>query len=119
MKTNHKPDIVREYAHNLGATMDIADQCMDAFTKTITDMLLRREKVMIPSFLTLFVKERHARQSSNPRDPNKIVNIPAIDIVRIKTGIGLRKSIYDSKGKPFPPSPVEHIKKIVSENNGQ
>jgi len=81
----NKFDLVEEIVSKTGAVHKDAEEIVDTAFDLIIAHLLKREEVKITGFGTFEVKERQARNGTNPKTGVKI-NIPA------STSIGFRPS---------------------------
>ena len=87
-----KVELVEAVATATGLTKADATRAIDATFATITEALVKGDKVPLVGFGTFAVSERAAREGRNPRT-GETVNIPAKVAVTIKAGAKLKEAL--------------------------
>ncbi len=84
----NKTELINAVAEKANLTKVQAKAALDATLNTITEALLKDDKVAIIGFGTFGVSEKTARTGINPRTKEKI-EIPARKVVKFKPGAEL------------------------------
>lgn len=84
----NKTELINAVAEKANLTKVQAKAALDAALNTITEALLKDDKVAIIGFGTFGVSEKGARTGINPRTKEKI-EIPARKVVKFKAGADL------------------------------
>lgn len=84
----NKTELINAVAEKAGLTKSQAKAALDATLNTITEALMKDDKVAIIGFGTFGVSEKTARTGINPRTKEKI-EIPARKVVKFKPGAEL------------------------------
>lgn len=87
-----KVELVEAVAEKTGLAKAAAGKAVDAVFATITDALVKGDKVPLVGFGTFDVTERKAREGRNPRT-GEVVNIPARKAVTFKPGTALKDAV--------------------------
>ena len=87
-----KNDLVSAIAEKGGYTKKEAEQALAAVTETITEALVKGEKVSIVGFGAFEVRDRAAKDSINPATKQPIT-IPAKKVAKFKAGAELAEAI--------------------------
>ena len=66
---------------------------VDAVFSEIQNVLSRGEKCTFVGFGTFEVRERAAREGRNPRDPSKVIKIPAKKVPFFRPGKELKEKV--------------------------
>lgn len=69
-----------------------AGNCLDSFTKIITDALKAGDKIALTGFGTFSISKRAARKGVNPRTGEKL-QIPAMNVPKFKAGKALKDAV--------------------------
>lgn len=85
----NKTELIAAMAEKAQLTKADAKRALDAFTGTISEELMKGEKVTILGFGTYSVSERAARKGINP-STKKPIDIPARKAVKFKAGAELK-----------------------------
>lgn len=88
-----KVDLVNSVAEKAGLSKKDAGKALDAVLESITEALARKERVQLVGFGTFEVRHREARKGCNPRDPEKVIDIPARNVPAFKPGKGLKEAV--------------------------
>ena len=88
----NKTDLVAAVAQKTGLTKKDAERVVNATVETITENLVKGEKVQISGFGIFEVKEREARVGRNPRTKESI-QIPASRQPAFKASKTLKDSV--------------------------
>ncbi len=84
----NKTELINAVAEKAGLTKVQAKAAVDAALNTITEQLLKEDRVAIIGFGTFLVNEKPARTGVNPRSGEKI-QIAARKVVKFKPGADL------------------------------
>ena len=87
-----KTDLIAKVAEQTGLTKKDAEVAVSAVLGTITDELVKGEKVSLTGFGTFEVKERAARMGHNPRN-GEAMKIPASKAPVFKAGKALKEAV--------------------------
>lgn len=89
----NKAELVASIAEKSNLTKKDAENALNAFMKTIEEALVKEEKIQLVGFGTFEVRERKAREGRNPRDPEKVIQIPASKAPVFKAGKTLKEAV--------------------------
>ena len=89
----NKAELVASMAEKSNLTKKDAESALNAFMKTVEEVLSKGEKVQLVGFGTFEVRERKAREGRNPRNPEEVINIPASTAPVFKAGKALKESV--------------------------
>lgn len=89
----NKAELVTSMAEKTGLTKKDAEAALNAFMKSVEEALSKDDKVQLVGFGTFDVRERKARQGRNPRDPKKVIKIPASKAPVFKAGKALKELV--------------------------
>lgn len=89
----NKAELVASIAEKSNLTKKDAENALNAFMKSIEEALVKEEKIQLVGFGTFEVRERKAREGRNPRDPEKVIQIPASKAPVFKAGKTLKESV--------------------------
>jgi DNA-binding protein HU-beta len=70
-----------------------AENALNAFIKTVEESLEQGEKVQLVGFGTFEVRDRKAREGTNPRNPEEVIKIPASKAPVFKAGKALKEIV--------------------------
>lgn len=88
----NKTDLVAAVAQKTGLTKKDADRVVCATIDTITECLIKGEKVQLSGFGIFEVKEREARVGRNPHT-KETIQIPATKLPAFKASKTLKDSV--------------------------
>ena len=88
----NKSELIEAMAEKAGLTKADAGRALDAFIKTVTETLAKKEKVSLVGFGTFKTSERAARVGRNPMT-NEKVDIAARTAVSFKPGAALKEEV--------------------------
>ncbi len=89
----NKSELVAKMAEKSNLTKKDAENALNAFMQTTEETLIAGGKVQLVGFGTFDVRERQARQGRNPRDPEKVIEIPASKAPAFKPGKLLKENV--------------------------
>ena len=92
----NKKELVQAIAKEADVTIDNADRCLNALTKTITQSLAKNQNVTLVGFGTFQVKDRAAREGRNPKTGESI-QIKASKAPSFKAGKTLKEEVNSRK----------------------
>ena len=86
----NKADLVAAVAEKIGFTKKDAEASINAVLETVTETLVKGEKVQLVGFGNFEVRERAEREGRNPRNPEEVVKIEASKAPVFKAGKSLK-----------------------------
>lgn len=87
-----KAELLAAIAEKTGSTKKGAEATLDAVISTITEALESGDKVAIPGFGTFEVRDRAAKESTNPATKEKI-HVPAKKVPAFKAAKALKEAV--------------------------
>jgi DNA-binding protein HU-beta len=87
-----KNDLISAIAEKGGYSKKEAEQALAAVTETITEALVKGEKVSIVGFGAFEVRDRAAKDSINPAT-KKPIHVPAKKVPAFKAGKALKEAV--------------------------
>jgi DNA-binding protein HU-beta len=91
-----KADLINKVAENTGVSKKQTEEVVNEFMEVIKQALMEGEEVKLVGFGNFEIKEQGERAARDPRDPNKVINIPAKKVVKFKISKKL-KNILDEE----------------------
>lgn len=91
-----KADLINKVAENTGVSKKQTEEVVNEFMEVIKQALMEGEEVKLVGFGNFEIKEQGERVARDPRDPNKVINIPAKRVVKFKISKKL-KNILDEE----------------------
>lgn len=91
-----KADLINKVAENTGVSKKQTEEVVNEFMEVIKQALMEGEEVKLVGFGNFEIKEQGERVARDPRDPNKVINIPAKKVVKFKISKKL-KNILDEE----------------------
>ena len=88
----NKADIIAAVAESAGLSKKDAEKAVGAFIDTVSDALVKGEKIQLVGFGAFEVKERAARIGRNPRT-KEAIEIPASRTPIFKPGKALKDAV--------------------------
>ena len=88
----NKTELVAAMAEQTGLSKKDSEAALKAFIGTVTDELVKGEKVQLVGFGTFEVAQRAAREGQNPMTGEKMT-IPASKSPKFKAGRGLKDAV--------------------------
>ena len=88
----NKTELIAVVAEKTGITKKEAERIVSATFDTVTETLVKGEKVQIAGFGAFEIKEREARMGRNPRTKENI-EIPATRLPQFKAGKALKDAV--------------------------
>jgi len=92
----NKKQLAGKVAAKLGKKKLVVEQVIDAMLDTMTEALVKEEKVRLVGFGNFLVRARAARVGRNPQTGDKI-SIPVSKAPAFVPGINLKKAIKSNK----------------------
>lgn len=89
----NKADLVAAVAEKAGFTKKNAEISINAVLETVTETLVKGEKVQLVGFGNFEVRERAEREGRNPRNPEEVVKIEASKAPVFKAGKSLKDAV--------------------------
>ncbi len=87
-----KADLIAAVAEKSGFSRKDSEKALNAVIASITDALTSGDKVQIVGFGTFEVRERAAKEATNPRTKEKIM-VPAKKAPAFKAGKALKDAV--------------------------
>ena len=91
-----KADLINKVAENTGVSKKQTEEVVNEFMEVIKQALMEGEEVKLVGFGNFEIKEQGERVARDPRDPNKVINIPAKKVIKFKISKKL-KNILDEE----------------------
>ena len=88
----NKSDLIAVIAEKMGASKREAEVALKAFVETITESLVKGEKIQLIGFGSFEVRKRAARKGRNPQT-NEEMKIPASKVPAFKAGQALKDAV--------------------------
>lgn len=88
----NKAQLVDSIANEAGLSKTDAKKALDAFIKSTTDALKRKERVALVGFGSFSLSKRSARTGRNPQTGQEI-QIPEKNVVKFKPGTELSETV--------------------------
>lgn len=89
----NKAELVAGIAEKSNLTKKDAEAALNAFMKTVEETLAGGEKVQLVGFGTFEVRDRKAREGTNPRNPEEVIKIAASKAPVFKAGKALKEIV--------------------------
>lgn len=93
----NKAELIAAMADVSGLTKKDTAKALDSFMATVKKELGKGGKVQLVSFGTFEVRQRKARKGRNPKDPSKVIDIPASKAPVFRAGKALKESVNSKK----------------------
>lgn len=87
-----KAEFVEAVAEKAGLTKADANRAIDAFKETVSEILVKGDKITIPGFGTFSVSKRAAREGRNPQT-GATVKIAASKSAKFKAASALKEAL--------------------------
>ena len=88
-----KSELVDSISQAAGLSKADSERALKACTGAIEGALRRGDSVSLIGFGTFSVVQRKARTGRNPREPDKVLEIPASKAVKFKAGSKLKQAV--------------------------
>ena len=88
----NKAELIAEVAAKAGLSKKDSEKAVNAALDTITDSLVKGEKVQLVGFGGFDIKERGVRMGRNPKTKEEI-EIPASRVPQFKAGKALKEAV--------------------------
>lgn len=92
----NKALLALKLAEKLDLQKKTAEDFVAAFQEIVIDALKRDEEVTIAGFGTFSSRIRAARKGVNPRQPNEVIDVPAVKVPKFKAGKKLKDELKAS-----------------------
>lgn len=89
----NKAELITSMSEISGLTKKDSEVALNAFIKSVSDALVKNEKVQLVGFGTFDVRERKARKGRNPRNPEQEIDIPESLAPVFKAGKALKEEV--------------------------
>lgn len=90
--TMNKSELINAIAKASGISKAAAARSLDAFIKTISDVLSKGGRVALPGFGSFDIGKRKKRMGRNPRT-GQVITIPAAKVPKFKAGKNLKDRV--------------------------
>jgi DNA-binding protein HU-beta len=94
----NKDELLQQIAEKAEISKKAAGQALTALQEIFESIVKAEDKLALPGFLTLGVKERAARKTRNPQT-GQTINTPAKKVPYIKVGSKLKAILDADTGK--------------------
>jgi integration host factor subunit beta len=97
-----KSDVIERLAATMATdnlTPEDAGLVVTTILDTMREALISGDRIEIRGFGTFTVNDYPARTGRHPRDPNKVIQVPAKRLPRFRCGKSLRESVMGSVGQ--------------------
>ena len=91
-----KADLINAIAEKADFSKKDSEKALNAVIGSISDALVKGDKVQIVGFVTFEVRERAAKEATNPRTKEKI-KVPAKKAPAFKAGKALKDAVDAAK----------------------
>lgn len=88
----NKSELISKIAEKAELSKKDADKALTAFVETITDALVKGDKVALVGFGSFETKKRAARTGKNPQT-GAVIEIPASTVPAFKAGKALKDAV--------------------------
>ena len=88
----NKTELIAEVANKAGLSRKDAEKALGAVVETITEAVVKGDKVQLVGFGSFEVKQREARVGRNPK-PKEAIEIPAARVPVFKAGRALKDAV--------------------------
>ncbi|MDY3305062.1 MAG: HU family DNA-binding protein [Clostridia bacterium] len=88
----NKSELISKIAEKAELSKKDADKALTAFIETITDALVKGDKVALVGFGSFETKKRAARTGKNPQT-GAVIEIPASTVPAFKAGKALKDAV--------------------------
>lgn len=88
-----KDELIESIANKTAMSKKDTDAMLGALLETITNVLVKGDKITLTGFGTFSVSKREARTGVNPQNPSQKIEIPAMNVPKFKAGKGLKDAV--------------------------
>ena len=88
----NKTELIAEVANKAGLSRKDAEKALGAVVETITEAVVKGDKVQLVGFGSFETKQREARTGRNPRS-GETIEIPAASLPAFKAGKALKDAV--------------------------
>ena len=90
----NKTELIAEVANKAGLSRKDAEKALGAVVETITEAVVKGDKVQLVGFGSFETKQREARTGRNPK-PKETIEIPATRVPVFKAGKALKDAVAE------------------------
>lgn len=90
----NKTELIAEVANKAGLSRKDAEKALDAVVETITEAVVKGDKVQLVGFGSFETKQREARTGRNPKT-KETIEIPATRVPVFKAGKALKDAVAE------------------------
>ena len=90
----NKTELIAEVANKAGLSRKDAEKALGAVVETITEAVVKGDKVQLVGFGSFETKQREARTGRNPKT-KETIEIPATRVPVFKAGKALKDSVAE------------------------
>lgn len=91
----NKAELIASIAEKSNLSKADAGRALQAFLDSVTEALVKEDRVQLVGFGAFEVRHRKARQGRNPRHPEQTIQIPASKAPVFKAGKNLKNAVND------------------------
>lgn len=89
----NKSELLMNISEKSGLKKIDSEKALNALLETITEALVKGEKVQLVGFGTFETRSRKEREGRNPRKPEEVIHIPASKAPVFKAGKSLKEAV--------------------------
>jgi DNA-binding protein HU-beta len=89
----NKAALALTLAERLNIPKKDAEKFLEQFQQIIMEKLSKEEDITLAGFGTFSARIRSARKGVNPRNPNEVIDVPAVRVPKFKAGKALKDSL--------------------------
>ena len=93
----NKTELINKIAEQSALEPKIVEKVLNTFEDVVIKKLQNMEQVNLTGFVSFSARERSARKGVDPRNPSRIIDIPAVVVPKFKAGKTLKDAL--KKGK--------------------
>jgi len=90
----NKTELIAEVANKAGLSREDAEKALGAVVETITEAVVKGDKVQLVGFGSFETKQREARTGRNPKT-KETIEIPATRVPVFKAGKALKDAVAE------------------------
>lgn len=90
----NKTELIAEVANKAGLSRKDAEKALGAVVETITEAVVKGDKVQLVGFGSFETKQREARTGRNPKT-KETIEIPATRVPEFKAGKALKDAVAE------------------------
>lgn len=88
-----KQELIVSVSKKTGTTKKEAERMLNTVLQSLQEALADEGKILLMGFGTFEVKERAAKTVHNPRNPQEMIDIPAVNMPTFKAAKALKEAV--------------------------